>query len=217
MNLRAVALAVAILSTQSGLALAQTTSGNAAASASSPTAATPQNGTRRDPANRTGISPSWEAIKRGDDAYVARNLEGAIHEYQAAIEAQQQNPVAHYRLACALVAKGDLKLAQESLDSALRFSQSDAQTAVKVLFVTADLKERQHDYPAAIAAWKVYSAFIAAHPGIKAFAHSSESRQTKLTEYSKLTEQSAKVKQRIEERQQLMESDAEKNAKGSKK
>ena len=205
MNVRAVTLVVAMMLGDSGFALAQA----AAAPGATPTAAP---AIRRDPAGRTGISPSWEAIKRGDDAYVAHNVEGAIHEYQAAIEAKPQNPVAHYRLACALIAKGDFKLAQESLDSALRFSQSDPQTAAKTLFVTADLKERQHDYPAALAAWKAYSAFIAAHPGTKAFPGSSESRQAKLAAYMKLTEQSAKVKQRIDERLQLMEPDAQKDA-----
>lgn len=222
MNVRAGGLILAIQSAVSANALAQTSSGDTPAGAPSPNvsaaaAATTQNGIRRDPAGRTGISPSWEAIKRGDDAYVAHNLDGAIHEYQAAIESRPQNPVAHYRLASALIAKGDFKQAQESLEAALRFSQSDPQTAAKALFVTADLKERQHDYPAALAAWKAYSAFIKAHPGIKGFPGSSDSRQAKLMAYMKLTEQSAKVKQRIDERLQLLEPEAEKDAKSPKK
>ena len=219
MKVRTIAMVVAVMSAQSGLALAQAAAGNApAATPGAPTAApAPQTAIRRDPAGRTGISPSWEAIKRGDDAYLAHNVEGAIHEYQGAIEAKPQNPVAHYRLACALIAKGDFKLAQQSLDSALQFSQSDPQTAAKTLFVTADLKERQHDYPAALAAWKAYSEFLAAHPGTKGFAGSSDSRQAKIAEYNKLTEQSAQVKQRIDERLQLMEPDAQKDSKNPKK
>lgn len=223
MNVRAGGLVLAMtISAASAIALAQTTSGNAAAAAPSAgvpasAAATPQNGIRRDPAGRTGISPSWEAIKRGDDAYVAHNLEGAIHEYQAAVESRPQNPVAHYRLASALIAKGDFKQAQESLDTALRFSQADPQTAAKTLFVTADLKERQHDYPAALAAWKAYSAFIKAHPGVRSFPGSSDSRQAKITAYMKLTEQSAKVKQRIDERLQLVEPEAQQDSKSPKK
>jgi len=220
MNVRAGAMAIVIMSATPGFALAQTTAGSTPApgsSAAAAPAASPQGQIRRDPAGRTGISPSWEAIKRGDDAYVAHNLDGAIHEYQAAIESRPQNGVAHYRLACALIAKGDFKLAQESLDSALRFSQSDPQTAAKTLFVTADLKERQHDYPAALAAWKAYSAFIAAHPGIKAFAASSDSRQARIADVTKLNEQSVQVKKRIDERLQQMESDAQKDAKKSPK
>ena len=99
----------------------------------------------------------------------------------------------------------------------MRFSQSDPQTAAKTLFVTADLKERQHDYPAALAAWKAYSAFIAAHPGIKAFAASSDSRQARIADVTKLNEQSVQVKKRIDERLQQMESDAQKDAKKSPK
>jgi tetratricopeptide (TPR) repeat protein len=160
---------------------------------------------RRDVAGRTGISPSWEAIKRGDDAYIARNLDGAIHEYQAAIEARPQNPIGHYRLACAQIAKGDFTSAQHSLDDALRFSKADSITTGKILFVMADLKERQQDYPAALTAWKAYSAFAASHAETKTFAASSDSRQARLTAYSKLAEQSAQVKQRIAERLQAAE------------
>jgi tetratricopeptide (TPR) repeat protein len=177
----------------------------AVASDPEPAVANPAVSLRRDPNGRTGISPSWEAIKRGDEAYVAHNLDGALHEYQAAVEAHPQNPVAHYRLGCALIAKAEFKQAQESLDTALRFSKSDAVTAGKVLFVIADLKERQQDYPAALAAWKIYAAFATAHTEVKSFAASAASRQARVTAYMKLTEQSTQVKQRIAERLQAAE------------
>ena len=173
------------------------------------------NAIRRDPAGRTGISPTWEAIKRGDDAYVAHNIDGAIHEYQAAVEARPQHPVAHYRLGCAFIAKGDFKQAQESLDAALRYSKSDPQTASKTLFVIADLKERQQDYPAALVAWKTYSAFVASHKDIKTFAGSADSRKARLMAYLKLLEQSAQVKQRITERLQMADSQTSQDAKAS--
>ena len=172
---------------------------------------------RRDSAGRTGISPTWEAIKRGDDAYVAHNIDAAIHEYQAAVEARPQNPVAHYRLGCTFIAKGEFKQAQESLDAALRFSQSDPQTAGKTLFVIADLKERQQDYPAAIAAWKTYATFAAHHKDIKVFADSAQSRLDKLSAFLKLLEQSTQVKQRITDRQQMTDASASQDAKPSKK
>ena len=172
---------------------------------------------RRDPAGRTGISPSWEAIKRGDEAYVAHNIAGAIKEYQAAIEAYPQNPVAHYRMACVLIAQREYKQAQESLDAALRFSKSDPNTAGKTLFVMADLKERQQDYPAALAAWKAYSIFAATHKEAKTFPGTAESRLSRLAAYVKLTEQSEQVKQRIAERLQTSEFKDPQGTKGSKK
>lgn len=206
---------LALTSTASSLAVAQTPAGATSPEApkANANATAPQKQIRRDPAGKTGISPTWEAIKRGDDAYVAHNVDGAIKEYQAAIEAKPQNPVAHYRLACALVAKGEFKQAQESLDSALRFAQADPQTAAKVLFVAADLKEREHDYPAALTAWKAYSAFVKANPNVKAFPASAESREAKVAAIIKLDEQSAKVKQRIDERLQLMDADSQKDSK----
>jgi tetratricopeptide (TPR) repeat protein len=175
---------------------------SAAATASAPT--TPE-GIRRDPARRTGISPAWEAIRRGDTAYVAHDTDTAVREYQAAIQAQPQHAMAHYRLGCALKSKNQVKEAQESLDAAVRFAQSDAQLASKAMFVIAELKEMQHDYPAAVAAWKAYSTYVAAHPGIRSFVASSESCQKKIAEYAKLSEQSAQVHQRIMDREQLAE------------
>jgi len=188
-----------------------------AAEPKAPSATTASKGVRRDPAGRTGISPSWEAIKRGDEAYVAHNIDGAIKEYQAAIEAHPQNPVGHYRLGCALIAKREYKQAQESLDAALRFSKSDPDTAGKTLFVMADLKERQQDYPAALAAWKAYSIFATTHKEAKTFPGSAESRQSRLAAYVKLSEQSEQVKQRIAERLQTSEFKDPPGAKGSKK
>jgi tetratricopeptide (TPR) repeat protein len=160
---------------------------------------------RRDPNGRTGVSPSWEAIRRGDEAYVAHNLDGALHEYHAAIDAHPQNSVAHYRLGCALIAKGEFKQAQESLDTALRFAKTDAVTVGKTLFVIADLKERQQDYPAALAAWQTYKTFATNHTEVKTFGASAESRLARVAAYMNLTEQSAQVKQRIEERLQAAE------------
>jgi tetratricopeptide (TPR) repeat protein len=175
---------------------------SSAPAASGPT--TPE-GIRRDPAGRTGISPGWEAIKRGDTAYVAHDVNTAIREYQAAVQAQPQLAMAHYRLGCALVAKNQVKEAQQSLESAVRLAQSDPQLAAKALFVIAELKEMQQDHAAAIVAYKAYSAFIAAHPGIRSFGASGDSRQTKILEYAKLAEQSAQVHQRIVQREQLAE------------
>jgi tetratricopeptide (TPR) repeat protein len=172
---------------------------------------------RRDPAGHTGISPTWEAIRRGDEAYVAKDIDKAIQEYQAAIEAHPQNPVPHYRLASALIAKGDLKQAQDSLTTALRYAQLDGQTAAKVLFMMADLKERQQEYEAALAAWKSYAAFAAGHSNIKTFPDSAKSRQDKIAFYTKLLEQSKAVKQRIAERLELTAPDKSSNKSGGKK
>jgi tetratricopeptide (TPR) repeat protein len=221
MNFQAWVLVFALFSFPCVDVLAQAASPNAAVaptpSVAAGVAVTSSNAIRRDPAGRTGISPSWEAIKRGDDAYVANNLDGAIHEYQTAIESGAPNPIAHVRLASALIAKGDFKQAQVSLDAAMQLAQSDSQLTAKALFVTADLKERQHDLPGALAAWKAYAAFIATHPGIHAFPGSSNSRQAKITAYMKLTEQSAQVKKRIDERLQLLEPEGQKDTKNKKK
>src|SRR4051812_42230602 len=61
-----------------------------APSAASPSPAKPAassaDAPRRDPKGIKGISPFWEAIKKGDDAVAARDTEGAKAAYQDAIK-----------------------------------------------------------------------------------------------------------------------------------
>ena len=95
---------------------------------------------RRDPQGVKGISPFWESLKKGDDLYVARDFEGAIAAYRDAIAKSPQNPMGHYRMGEAQLAKGEIQEAEASWVSALRFVGKDLNLKAKVLFVLADLR-----------------------------------------------------------------------------
>ena len=98
---------------------------------------------RRDPKGIRGISPFWEALLRGDKSYVARDFDGSVAAYQEAIKLEPQNALGHYRMGEAQLAKGDQKEAEESWVAGLRFVGENHKLHAKLLFVIADLRERQ--------------------------------------------------------------------------
>src|SRR5262245_30782819 len=85
----------------------------------------------RDPKGQKGLSPFWEAVKKGDDAAASKDLEGARAAYRSAIDAEPNNPVGHYRLGEAHVLKGDLKDAEASYQNALRLAADKPEIRAK--------------------------------------------------------------------------------------
>jgi len=92
-------------------------------------------GVRRDPQGIKGISPFWEALRRGDNSYVARDFDGAIAAYREAITAEPQNALGHYRAGEAQIEKGDLKEAEAAIASGLRFVGNDSMLKAKLEYV----------------------------------------------------------------------------------
>src|SRR5688572_20063397 len=90
--------------------------------------------------------PFGDALNKGDAAYIARDFDGAIKAYREAIEKESQNPLGHYRLGEAQLAKGDMNEAEQSWQAGLRFAGKDEKLRAKLLFVLADLRERQKNY-----------------------------------------------------------------------
>src|SRR6187551_881098 len=84
------------------------------ADAAKPAAAAKPAEVRRDPLGIKGISPFTEALKRGDSALLARDIEGAIVAYRDALAIEPQNALGQYRLGEAQILKGDLSAAEEA-------------------------------------------------------------------------------------------------------
>jgi tetratricopeptide (TPR) repeat protein len=116
-------------------------------------AAVPPRWVRKDPKGVKGISPFWESLKKGDDLYVARDFDGAIAAYREAIAKEPQNALGHYRMGEAQLAKADLQEAEASWVAALRFVGGDLALKAKILFVLADLRERQKSHDDAKERW----------------------------------------------------------------
>lgn len=212
-RMRTIIAAFAVLG--AGLAIPVSAVGQAptpAASASAQPAASSA-AVRRDPKGIKGISPFWEAVKKGDSAYLARDFEAAIAAYREAITAEPQNPMGHYRLGEAQLAKGDADEAQKSWDAGIRFSGNNHALHAKLLFLMADLSERKRDFQKALDGWKAYLEFIQQHTDIKAFAGTATERQKRINDWQKLVEQYAAVKERIQKRLEEADKKARESAK----
>jgi tetratricopeptide (TPR) repeat protein len=149
---------------------------------------------------RVGPNPYSEPIQKGDAAYVARDFEGSILAFRQEIEKNPNAALGHYRLGEAQLAKGDFAEAELSWQAALRFVAKDERLKSKILFVLADLKERQKAYEDSVARWKDYDQHARAQPDSKGFPTTATDRIKRADDWKKITADSAAVKLRIEKR-----------------
>jgi len=156
---------------------------------------------RRDPKGVKGISPLMEALKKGDNALIARDFEGAVAAYRDAITAAPQNAQGHYRMGEAQLAKGDLHEAEEAFAQGLRFvAAADAGLKAKLQFLLADLRERQKAYDDATVKWTDYESFTTGEKAAQGFPATATERKKVLETWKRVSADSAAVKQRIDKR-----------------
>jgi tetratricopeptide (TPR) repeat protein len=155
---------------------------------------------RRDPNGQTGISPFTEKLVKGHKLMVAREFAGAIAAYKEAITEAPNNPLGHLYVGAAQQASGNLDEADIAWQNALRFVGSSDDIAAKVLFLQADLKERQKKLDEAKAAWDKYAKFVADHPNSKGFPGSTAERNKAIDAEVDITKKYAEVKKRIAKR-----------------
>ncbi|MET0790556.1 MAG: tetratricopeptide repeat protein [Polyangiaceae bacterium] len=152
---------------------------------------------RKDPRGIKGISPFREALNKGDSALIARDFELALVAYKEAIAKEPQNPLGHYRVGEAQIAKGDLHEAEEAFLTGLRFaSATDSALKAKLQFALADLRERQKAWDEASAKWTDYETFTTEQK--LGFPDSGIERKRTVEAWKKLSADSAEVKARIE-------------------
>ncbi len=169
-------------------------------------------GPRRDPAGITGISPYMEAVKKGEDAYVARDFKGAIAAFQEAIKLDIQNALAYYRMGEAQLADGNLAEAEAQWQSAMSRTGS-LDLKAKIHFVLADLKERQGKWQEAKDAWNAYQTFLQNNPKALGYAASAIERIKQIDRRVKDEKDYGEVKARTKKREEEKIKEAEENAK----
>lgn len=157
-------------------------------------------GVKRDPKGIKGISPYTELIVKGDRAYVARDFDGAIAAYREAIQKEPQNALGHYRVGSAQLAKGDQKEAEAAWVAGMRFVGKDGTLKAKLIFLLADLRERQKNNDEAIGRWKEYSANSEADKEAVTYPASATERVSRNEAWKKNAAESAEVKTRIDKR-----------------
>jgi tetratricopeptide (TPR) repeat protein len=169
-------------------------------------------GVRRDPNGKKGISPFWEAIRRGDEAALARDFPQAQAAYQAAIGLDPKSPVGHFRKGQILVRTEKLSDAETAYQDALRLAGKDAKTHAAALFVLADLKERQGQRDAAITAWKAYADYLKAESGAGGYPETPAERDKRLKKYNQLVVEGKAVRDRIQLRLKELDDAAKRKA-----
>lgn len=191
-----------------------------AASAAAPAATTPVAtaaavSTAKAPATppRTGPSPYSASVQKGDSAYIARDYDGAIAAYREEIEKNPNGALAHYRTGEAELAKGDLDEAEKSWQTALRFVGKDERLKSKILFVLADLKERQKAYDDAVTRWKDYQQHAEANKDANGYPATAIERIKRVEQWKKISSDAAEVKARIEKRNQEADESMKKSSK----
>ena len=118
------------------------------------------------------------ACAQGNAKYAARDFDGAIAQYQKAIEIAPHQGQGYYLLGEAEVAAGNLSDAEASYNrAALETGERDPSLRARILFVTADLRERQKKWEDAKAAWQAYLDWAAKYPDAGVFPSSAQSRQ----------------------------------------
>jgi tetratricopeptide (TPR) repeat protein len=184
----------------------------AVTAAADPSGAAAKNEPRKDPDGKRGISPYAEFIAKGEAAFVARDLPGAVSAFQDAIKADTEKMLGFYRLGEAQLAVGKQDEAEIAWQSALSKKGTEDLNA-KVLFLLADLRERQGKWQAAKDAWDAYTAYLQNHPKAVGYAGSAAERKKQADRRIKDEADYATVKTRIAKRQAEKEAEAIENAK----
>jgi tetratricopeptide (TPR) repeat protein len=141
-----------------------------------------------------------DACSEGNGKYASRDFDGAIESYRKAIELFPHRPLGHYLLGEAQLAANNLTEAEASWGRALlEASEQDPTMRARILFVTADLKERQKKWDEAKAAWQVYVDWSNRFADAGAFATSGTARIQAIDSMLKQDKSYEVVRQRIEE------------------
>lgn len=170
---------------------------------------------RRDPEGRSGISPYAEAVAKGQNSFVARDFPGAVTGFQDAIKLEPGAMLGFYLLGEAQLEAGKPEEAEAAWTTGLGKKGSDDLNA-KLLFMMADLRERQKNWQGAKDAWAAYAAFLTSHTTVKGFPATAEDRQKRIDQRVKDEKDYGVVRDRIKARETERIKEAEENAKKDK-
>jgi len=135
---------------------------------------------------------------QGNAKYAAHDFDGAIALYRKAIDRSPHQGLAYYLLGEAQLAAGNLADAEVSWGrAAAETGEKDPALQARILFVTADLKERQKKWEDAKAAWQVYLDWAHRFPDVGVFPASAQSREAVLDTVMKQDKAYEVVRQRI--------------------
>lgn len=170
---------------------------------------------RRDPEGRSGISPYNEAVVKGQSAFAARDFAGAVTAFQDAIKLDPTAMLGYYLCGEAHLENGKPDEADAMWTSALTKKGTDDMQG-RLMFVLADLKERQKNWAGAKDAWSAYQVFVTGHASVKGYVATAEDRIKRIEQRIKDEKDYAAVRDRIKTRETERLKEAEENAKKDK-
>jgi len=154
-----------------------------------------------DPNGEKGISPLMIKILEGNAAYAARDFAGAVAAYRQAILQNPEHPLGHYMLGQALLAAGDATEAEAAFQRGLRFTGANKELHAKLLFVLADLNQRQGRLDEAKKGYALYASYCRANPQVQGYPENAEARIRAIDIRDDVAKKSALVKKRAEDRE----------------
>lgn len=172
-------------------------------------------GPRTDPEGKTGVAPYMEAVLKGQNAFVARDFAGAVTAFQDAIKMDSSAMLGFYLLGEAQLEAGKPDEAEAAWTTGLGKKGTEDLNA-RLLFVMADLRERQKDLAKAKESWAAYQVYLSGHPQAKGYVTTAEERIKRIDQRMKDEKDYAAVKDRIKKREEERTKEAEENAKKDK-
>lgn len=153
-----------------------------------------------DPQNRVAMSQAMAAVVKGIAKHRDKDHAGAAAEFERAMTLNPKMILAPYLLAETHLAAGKLAEAGAALEKAEALSSaSDPGMRGRVLFLKADLLERQKKWPEARAAWQAYGEHAAKFADAGAFPATAEERIKAIDKAMAQDKAYEIVRQRIEE------------------
>jgi tetratricopeptide (TPR) repeat protein len=126
---------------------------------------------------QVGQAAFLDAVSQGSVKYVGREIPEAIDLFRKATQLQPRNALGYYLMGEALLSSGNLPDAEAAwLQGEQVASSGPPSVHAKLLFVIADLRERQGRWNDAKAAWKRYADFAAQNADAGVFPASAETR-----------------------------------------
>ncbi|HEX9297877.1 MAG TPA: tetratricopeptide repeat protein [Polyangiaceae bacterium] len=147
-----------------------------------------------------GKTPYGAKVVKGHGAYAARDFAGAVAAYKEAIAESPTDPSGYYFLGEAQLAAGNIAEADASFATGLARVGAKDDMHAKLLFVIADLRERQGKWPEAKKAWEQYSQFVSTHPNANGYIATATERIKMVDVHVDLETKYGEVKKRIEQR-----------------
>jgi Flp pilus assembly protein TadD len=114
---------------------------------------------KNDPENIVAISEFMETVYKGNTAFMAKDYTTATDSYRKAEQLAPTNALGPYLLAEAYLGTGNLNEADAAITHAVEIAPGapkEAATKARILFLRADIYERQKKWAEAKTAWQVY-------------------------------------------------------------